>query len=349
VTGDRTPTGCLFCDRTQHKILCESSGFYARFDNFPANPGHIEIVPKRHVVSFFDLTDDEIVEAYRLAVEARTLIDAEHRPDAYTIGVNDGEAAGRSIDHLHIHLIPRHDGDVEDPRGGIRKAAPNWDPDLWASGDSAPTIEPVRWNVCPDCFDRHPGGAACHPELEETTVPRPKDTPTHGVHVIPEQVPEGIVPPSTSMHTPEPTGDLRERLAEALRICLAQAPQRPTLDGPPGRTEYRIGMLELADAVLPIIKAEITALRERTERAENRAEAAGYEATSARLDLREAERDLAEAREELRRLRQAGSPPGAYTSSPEPAATFPPPTAGTVPAEEAKRQRAEAAEDDAAG
>ncbi|TDC69819.1 HIT family protein [Actinomadura sp. GC306] len=127
-------TGCLFCqpdDPSLNRILCENDLFYARFDNFPANPGHIEIVPRRHAVSFFELDDEEVLSAYSLMREARKLIDEEHFPEAYTIGINDGKAAGRSIDHLHIHLIPRHHGDVDDPRGGIRRAAPNADPDAW--------------------------------------------------------------------------------------------------------------------------------------------------------------------------------------------------------------------------
>jgi diadenosine tetraphosphate (Ap4A) HIT family hydrolase len=127
-------TDCLFCqadDPSLNRILCENDLFYARFDNFPANPGHIEIVPRRHVVSFFDLDDHEVLSAYTLMRAARDLIDEKHFPEAYTIGINDGKAAGRSIDHLHIHLIPRHHGDVDDPRGGIRRAAPNSDPDAW--------------------------------------------------------------------------------------------------------------------------------------------------------------------------------------------------------------------------
>lgn len=127
-------TDCLFCqpdDPSLNRILCENELFYARFDNFPANPGHIEIVPRRHVVSFFELDDQEVLSAYSLMRAARDLIDEKYFPEAYTIGINDGKAAGRSIDHLHIHLIPRHHGDVDDPRGGIRRAAPNSDPDAW--------------------------------------------------------------------------------------------------------------------------------------------------------------------------------------------------------------------------
>jgi diadenosine tetraphosphate (Ap4A) HIT family hydrolase len=119
-------------DEVLNRVMCENNSFFARYDNYPAAPGHLEIVPKRHVESFFELTDKEIVEAYALIREARKrLIEDYDLPDGYTIGVNEGRAAGQSIEHLHVHLIPRYFGDVKDPRGGIRQAAPNCDPDSW--------------------------------------------------------------------------------------------------------------------------------------------------------------------------------------------------------------------------
>lgn len=137
---DELPDTCIFCIRVNgelNRIACENRTFFARYDNFPANPGHVEIVPKRHVESFFELTEQEVVEAYSLIHEAREIIAKQHRtPHAFTIGINDGRAAGRTIDHLHIHLIPRYDGDVEDPRGGIRQCAPNCDPDAWGAAPS---------------------------------------------------------------------------------------------------------------------------------------------------------------------------------------------------------------------
>lgn len=126
---------CIFCrrnDQSLNRIMCENDGFFARYDNFPAAPGHVEIVPKCHIESFFDLNDREVVEAYSLLIEAQQRIVKEYDPpDGYTIGINEGRAAGRSVDHLHIHLIPRYAGDVADARGGIRQAAPNCDPDDW--------------------------------------------------------------------------------------------------------------------------------------------------------------------------------------------------------------------------
>jgi diadenosine tetraphosphate (Ap4A) HIT family hydrolase len=136
---DRLPFGndpvCLFCrvdDETVNSILDQSAGFYARWDNFPATDGHVEIVPKQHIVSFFDLTPDDIREAYELMRRVQQELNRKYQPDAYTISVNDGRAAGRTVDHLHIHLIPRYDGDVPDPRGGIRRGLPNFNPDLWS-------------------------------------------------------------------------------------------------------------------------------------------------------------------------------------------------------------------------
>lgn len=86
--------------------------------------GHAEVIPKRHVESFFDLSDEELAAIYGLAKVTRDEIVEKHHPDAFNLGVNDGEAAGRTIHHVHLHLIPRYVGDVENPRGGIRHIIP---------------------------------------------------------------------------------------------------------------------------------------------------------------------------------------------------------------------------------
>jgi diadenosine tetraphosphate (Ap4A) HIT family hydrolase len=133
--GSRRGAGCIFCafqEPDVNRIMDENNTFYIRYDNFPAAQGHVEIVPKRHVESFFDLTPEEVEDAYSLILVARQKITQRYRPDGFTIGVNEGRAAGRTVDHLHIHVIPRHYGDVDDPRGGIRRAVPNCDPDAWA-------------------------------------------------------------------------------------------------------------------------------------------------------------------------------------------------------------------------
>src|SRR5271155_5876708 len=113
---------CLFCDFTdpdRNTIITETELAYARWDNFPASEGHAEIVPKRHVESYFDLTDNELLAIYGLPKQVKNIVDTQYHPDAYNIGINDGEAAGRTIHHCHVHLIPRYIGDVENPRGGI--------------------------------------------------------------------------------------------------------------------------------------------------------------------------------------------------------------------------------------
>lgn len=125
---------CIFCrhaDPAVNTVVSQRKTMYARLDNFPASPGHIEIVPFRHVTSFFDLTNAESKDFHALARWAYQFLALHYKPDGYTIGVNDGAAAGQTIEHLHVHVIPRHNGDVADARGGIRRIFPNCNPDNW--------------------------------------------------------------------------------------------------------------------------------------------------------------------------------------------------------------------------
>lgn len=122
-----TRPDCLFCqyaDPEKNAVISETELAYTRWDNFPAAPGHAEMVPKRHVESYFELTEDEILSLHGLAMATRQIIGMRYSPDAYTIGVNDGAAAGQTIPHVHLHLIPRYEGDVANPRGGIRNVIP---------------------------------------------------------------------------------------------------------------------------------------------------------------------------------------------------------------------------------
>ena len=135
------PNGCIFCARDRadlNKIFLENRTCYARMDNFPVAPGHAEIVPKRHVESFFDLSKKEFSDACTLLTKASRELTNIHHPDGYTIGINEGSAAGRTVDHLHIHLIPRKRGDVKDPRGGVRQVIPDakYHPDDWQKNDT---------------------------------------------------------------------------------------------------------------------------------------------------------------------------------------------------------------------
>ncbi|MDD5291123.1 MAG: HIT family protein [Patescibacteria group bacterium] len=118
---------CLFCDidnKKKHNIIAENDLFYSRWDNFPVSDGHAEIVPKRHIASFFELTNEEVLQLYDLIKKTKEIIFKKFNPDGYNMGVNEGNAAGRTIDHLHVHLIPRYKGDVEKPQGGIRNVIP---------------------------------------------------------------------------------------------------------------------------------------------------------------------------------------------------------------------------------
>jgi diadenosine tetraphosphate (Ap4A) HIT family hydrolase len=110
---------CLFCTDPQGVSLTNELAYSAR-DTYPASPGHSVVIPKRHVSSFFDLTPDEVSACMELIREERKLLDKEFSPDGYNIGVNIGQAAGQSIMHVHIHIIPRYKGDVENPQGGVR-------------------------------------------------------------------------------------------------------------------------------------------------------------------------------------------------------------------------------------
>lgn len=118
---------CLFCDKDnqeKHRIILENELFYARWDNFPISPGHAEIVPKRHIISFFELDKKELLQFYELVNKVKKIIDEEYHPDGYNTGNNEGEAGGRTIHHLHFHIIPRYFGDVLNPKGGIRNIIP---------------------------------------------------------------------------------------------------------------------------------------------------------------------------------------------------------------------------------
>ena len=101
--------------------MVENDAAYARLDSNSLAPGHVIVVPRRHVADFFDLTEAEQAAVLSLLNEARRLIQARHQPDGYNVGVNVGKAAGQNRMHVHVHLIPRYAGDVPDPAGGVRR------------------------------------------------------------------------------------------------------------------------------------------------------------------------------------------------------------------------------------
>ncbi len=109
---------CELC--TPNEVLLENELAYARPDNNALSPGHVLVIPKRHVAGFFDMTAEEQSAVLALLDQAQRLVHKRHAPDGYNVGVNVGKAAGQSRMHVHVHLIPRYAGDVPDPRGGIR-------------------------------------------------------------------------------------------------------------------------------------------------------------------------------------------------------------------------------------
>lgn len=116
---------CIFCQVEKTKEIIASSKFsLAFYDGFPVSPGHALIIPRRHVASFFDLTEEEKVDLLRLANQVKRVIEKGYHPDGYNIGINVGEAAGQSVFHVHMHIIPRYKGDVENPKGGVRGVIP---------------------------------------------------------------------------------------------------------------------------------------------------------------------------------------------------------------------------------
>jgi len=121
----KTPTDCVFCGLDRGKeLITETATAIAFLDSFPVNPGHTLIVPKRHVADYFELTIHEQRALWLVVSRCKMLIQKRFNPDGFNVGINVGETAGQSIFHVHIHLIPRYKGDVENPRGGVRGVIP---------------------------------------------------------------------------------------------------------------------------------------------------------------------------------------------------------------------------------
>ena len=115
---------CIFCNLEPDRVISESDYTLTIRDGFPVSQGHTLIIPKRHVQSFFELQAIEKAALLQALDDAKEALDREFSPDGYNIGINDGEAAGQTVMHLHVHLIPRYRGDTEDPRGGVRHVFP---------------------------------------------------------------------------------------------------------------------------------------------------------------------------------------------------------------------------------
>jgi len=116
---------CLFCNSKISGIAHENDLAYASHDTYPVSEFHCLIIPKRHVIDYFELTDEELVACNDLIkVIKEEILIKDKNVKAFNIGTNVGKIAGQSIMHCHIHLIPRREGDVENPQGGVRSVIP---------------------------------------------------------------------------------------------------------------------------------------------------------------------------------------------------------------------------------
>ena len=119
-----TGSNCPFCQLDAARIAFADDVTLVIRDAFPVSPGHTLIIPRRHVGSFFQLTAPERESMFELLTQAKVELDETLQPDGFNIGINDGAAAGQTVAHLHLHLIPRYRGDAPDPRGGVRWVLP---------------------------------------------------------------------------------------------------------------------------------------------------------------------------------------------------------------------------------
>jgi diadenosine tetraphosphate (Ap4A) HIT family hydrolase len=125
VVGEgRSIMSCPFCNPDEEKILWKDEYVYVVRDMFPVSPSHSLIIPFRHFSSIFEATQDELASITRALSARRDQLSKTLSVGGYNIGLNEGLAAGQTIPHVHIHLIPRYDRDVPDPRGGIRGVIP---------------------------------------------------------------------------------------------------------------------------------------------------------------------------------------------------------------------------------
>jgi diadenosine tetraphosphate (Ap4A) HIT family hydrolase len=120
------PENCPFCaPSAESTLLTESAQAYAILDAYPVTEGHALVLPKRHVASFFALAEPEQQACWLLVDRVQFLLRKRFGPDGFNVGVNVGNAAGQTVPHAHIHVIPRRAGDAEDPTGGVRNVIPD--------------------------------------------------------------------------------------------------------------------------------------------------------------------------------------------------------------------------------
>ena len=115
---------CPFCNLAEERIVADDDLVLAIRDKYPVSPGHTLIIPRRHVEDYFELTAEEYAAMHAMLLKLKKALEEELKPQGFNVGVNVGRAAGQTIDHVHLHLIPRFEGDMSDPRGGVRGVIP---------------------------------------------------------------------------------------------------------------------------------------------------------------------------------------------------------------------------------
>jgi len=115
---------CPFCFCNPSRLIVETNGARSLYDGFPLSSGHALVVPRQHVASLFELSEEVRAEIWSVVGQVRAILKEEFHPDGFNIGLNDGVAAGQTVGHAHVHIIPRFLGDIADPRGGIRWIIP---------------------------------------------------------------------------------------------------------------------------------------------------------------------------------------------------------------------------------
>lgn len=126
---------CPFCSPPLERVFYEGRLVVGIWDGFPLSPGHALLVPRRHIATWFDASPEEQHQLAAAIATVRAAILERHVPDGFNVGMNLGESAGQTVPHLHVHVIPRYAGDVEDPRGGVRWVLPQRAA-YWRSDDS---------------------------------------------------------------------------------------------------------------------------------------------------------------------------------------------------------------------
>jgi diadenosine tetraphosphate (Ap4A) HIT family hydrolase len=120
-----TATECPFCNLAEDRIWVQTDSAIAFLDNFPVSPGHTLVIPGDHIGALMELPENDLNEIWSLVAHVRKLLIEKYKPDGFNIGINEGKAAGQTVAHAHIHIIPRFNGDVPDPRGGVRWVIPD--------------------------------------------------------------------------------------------------------------------------------------------------------------------------------------------------------------------------------